>query len=134
MYTSRPYAAIVGGARRDESQVCRSAIELFFPRIARELTQHWFRAGIDDLLGHLIVDDRSGRRGFPLEVIDELMFLADIRWHLTHEHKPEVLALAADMAFLDYDPPRENSLVWNARAIPALAEYPAHGGWGNTLN
>lgn len=134
MYTSRPYASIVSNTRRDGQQVCRSAIEVLFPRIARELTQHWFRTGIDDLLGHLILDDRSGRHGFPLEVIEELMFLADIRWHLTHDHKPEALAHTADMEFLDYDPPGDNGLVWHSRVIPALEEFAAKSSRGKTLN
>lgn len=134
MYTSRPYAAIVDGAKRNEAQVCRSAIERFFPRIASELTQNWFRVGIDDLLGSLILDDRSSRHGFPLEVFDELLFLADIRWHLTHEDKPEALALAADMEFLDYDPPVGPNLSWNAQAVPAKADFPPHDVWSTYLN
>lgn len=134
MYTSRPYATIVGGANRNQAQVCRSAIERFFPRIATELTRNWFRVGIDDLLGSLILDDRSNRHGFPLEVIDELLFLADLRWHLTHEDKPEALALAADMEFLDYDPPVGRSLSWNPNTVSSKAEFPPNDVWGTYLN
>lgn len=134
MYTSRPYAAIVGDAKRNEAPVCRSAIERLFPRVATELTRNWFRVGIDDLLGNLILDDRNNRHGFPLEVIDELLFLADLRWHMTHEVKPETLALAADMEFLDYDPPVGRSLSWNPNIIPSKADCPPNDVWGVYLN
>lgn len=134
MFTSRPHAAIIGGDKRPQPQVCRSAIEQHFPRIARELTQNWFRAGIDDFLGNLILDDRSSRHGFPLEVFDELLFLADIRWHLTHEAKPNDLALAADMEFLDYDPPAERILSWNPHTASAKTDFPATDVWGPFVN
>lgn len=121
MFSSRPNTPIVGLTRKAELQDPRSAIEIRFPRLARELLQNWFRPGIDDLLEHLILDDRSGRSGFPMEVIDELMFLADIRWHLTHADPHQGLAMTADREFLDYDlPPADPLLAWKAKSQPRV--------------
>lgn len=62
-----------------------SALERLYPRICNELVRHWFREDIDAYLAGLIMDERSDRQGFPFEVIDELMFLADLRWTMTHD-------------------------------------------------
>lgn len=123
MFTSRPHAPIVGAATPGDSPKCRGAIESRFPRLAKELVQNWFRTGIDDLLNHLILDERGDRHGFPLEVIEELMFLADIRWHLTHPDKQQDMGLAADMEFLDYEPPSDHTLVWHSRPEPSASQF-----------
>lgn len=61
-----------------------STIEKRFPRIANELSTLWGGKGIDSYIDGLLLDDRGDRMGFPIDVLDELMFLAGIRWHLSH--------------------------------------------------
>lgn len=61
-----------------------SAIERRFPRIANELSLLWGTQEIDGYIDSLLIDDRGVRMGFPIDVLDELMFLAGMRWHLNH--------------------------------------------------
>ncbi len=61
-----------------------SAIEKRFPRIANELSIYWKSPNIDTYINGMLLDDRGDRLGFPLDVLDELMFLAGIRWYLSH--------------------------------------------------
>ncbi|MEW5769215.1 MAG: hypothetical protein AB1831_02510 [Pseudomonadota bacterium] len=61
-----------------------SAIEVRFARIAGELSRRWQGGDIDDYLGSLLIDTRGGRQGFPADVLDELMFLSGLRWHMEH--------------------------------------------------
>lgn len=61
-----------------------SAIEKRFPRIANEMCSHWGTQEIDNYIDSMLLDDRGDRMGFPIDVLDELMFLAGIRWHLNH--------------------------------------------------
>ncbi|HNQ04710.1 MAG TPA: hypothetical protein PKH69_08865 [Thiobacillaceae bacterium] len=63
----------------------RSAIETRFPHIARELCALWKTGQIDLYLDDLLLDSRGGRQGFPADVLDELMSLSGMRWHLYHE-------------------------------------------------
>jgi hypothetical protein len=63
-------------------EVC--AIEKHFLRIANELSALWDSLEIDNYIDSLLIDNRGARMGFPIEVLDELMFLAGIRWHLSH--------------------------------------------------
>ena len=58
-----------------------SAIELRFARIARELTARWHGSDIDNYLDSLLIDTRGSRMGFPPEVLEEIMFLAGVRWN-----------------------------------------------------
>lgn len=62
-----------------------SAIERRFPHIAHNLVSHWRQGDIDSYMDSLLIDSRGDRRGFPEEVLEELVFLAGIRWHFTHE-------------------------------------------------
>ncbi|MDD5390059.1 MAG: hypothetical protein PHD37_11980 [Gallionellaceae bacterium] len=61
-----------------------SAIERRFSRIAQELAKRWKRNDIDAYLDSLMLDDRGDRQGFPTEVLEELMFLSNLRWQLQH--------------------------------------------------
>jgi len=61
-----------------------SAIEKRFPRIAKELCALWGTQGIDNYIDNLLLDERGDRMGFPIDVLEELMFLAGILWHLSH--------------------------------------------------
>lgn len=79
-----------------------SAIESRFPHIARELCTLWKTDQIEIYLDSLLIDDRGGRIGFPEDVLDELMFLSGMRWHLYHDagrvedfQKPDVFSFSA---------------------------------------
>ncbi|MDO9226123.1 MAG: hypothetical protein Q8M09_17895 [Pseudomonadota bacterium] len=61
-----------------------SIIERQFSRIADELVIRWKRADIDAYLNGLMLDDRGNRQGFPPEVLDDLMFLSNLRWQMQH--------------------------------------------------
>jgi hypothetical protein len=94
------------------TQACISALETRYPRICARLVQMWFRDEIDTYLDGLILDDRYDRQGFPFEVIDELLFLSDLRWAMSHtERVPEVTLPDADDFVI--------------AALPSLAQ--AHG-------
>lgn len=80
----------------------RCAIEERFPHIARELCALWETDRIELYLDDLLLDTRGGRQGFPVDVLDELMFLSGMRWHIRHETarvqdllKPAVFTFAA---------------------------------------
>ena len=61
-----------------------SHIEKLYPRIANELCGMWKSSQIDNYIDSLLLDDRGDRMGFPLDVLDDLMFLAGVRWYLLH--------------------------------------------------
>jgi len=61
-----------------------SAIENRFLRIANELSRLWDGPEADHYIDSLLLDDRGDRMGFPIAVLDELMFLAGVRWHRSH--------------------------------------------------
>jgi len=61
-----------------------SAIERRFSRVAQELATRWKRDDINTYLDSLLLDDRGNRQGFPAEVLEELMFLSNLRWQLQH--------------------------------------------------
>ncbi len=82
-------------SRSDESpSVC--AIERHFPRIARELTTRWQGPGIDAYLDSLLIDTRGNRMGFPPDVLEEIMFLAGVRWFCGKVAEPETLESPPD--------------------------------------
>lgn len=68
-----------------------SAIELRFARIARELTARWHGSDIDEYLDGLLIDTRGNRMGFPPEVLEEIMFLAGVRWYMDKVKIPETM-------------------------------------------
>lgn len=59
-----------------------SAIERRFSRIAQEIGTRWKVGDIDAYLNSLLLDDRGNRQGFPADVLEELMFLSNLRWQL----------------------------------------------------
>lgn len=73
-----------------------SAIERLFPRIARELASRWKGMEIDTYLDSLLIDTRGNRMGFPSEVLEEIMFLAGIRWYLSKDAEPSTLESPRD--------------------------------------
>ncbi len=72
----KPYRKVTKGS---------SALERDFMRITETLTSIWQTPAVDHYLDGLLLDDRGDRMGFPIEVLDELIFLASIRWHQTHQ-------------------------------------------------
>ncbi|HTO46599.1 MAG TPA: hypothetical protein VML91_03080 [Burkholderiales bacterium] len=48
-------------------------IETRFPRIAAVIREHWGKRALDDYFAKLVIDDRGGRQGFPIEVLSAIM-------------------------------------------------------------
>lgn len=55
-----------------------SALEKHFPRIADKITLMWGSEEFPEFLSGLMIDNRGDRQGFPLAVIEEMMFLNEI--------------------------------------------------------
>lgn len=78
-----------------------SAIEARFPHIARRLEALWQTPQIDLYMDSLLIDTRGSRQGFPPDVLDELMFLSGMLWHLQTAgntddlQKPDVFSFSA---------------------------------------
>lgn len=83
--TVKQARSVQGGSVSTSARI--SALETHYPRICTALVQLWFCDEIDTYLDSLILDDRFDRRGFPYEVIDELLFLSDLRWVMCHEQR-----------------------------------------------
>ena len=73
-----------------------SAIEHRFPRIARELALRWHGPDIDAYLDSLLIDTRGNCMGFPPDVLEEIMFLAGVRWFSGKVVEPETLESPPD--------------------------------------
>lgn len=56
-----------------------SALETVFPNIAENLTLIWGHPECEDYLNKLMINNRSNRQGFSLDVMSELMLLLGIR-------------------------------------------------------
>lgn len=64
-------------------------IEQRFPRIAKKLTVIWPSEACATLIKDLIVNvDRDTRQGFPVEVIEDLLMLAEINEMLLRKGSP----------------------------------------------
>lgn len=73
-----------------------SALERHFPRIARELAARWKGVEIDAYLDSLLIDMRGNRMGFPSDVLEEIMFLAGVRWYLSRHATANTLESPKD--------------------------------------
>jgi hypothetical protein len=62
----------------------KSAIEIHFPHIARGISYLWQTNQVDLYLDNLLIDTRGDRVGFSKDVLEELMLLSGMRWHLQH--------------------------------------------------
>lgn len=60
-----------------ESVEVMSALE-GFPHIAASISKLWGKDGFDEYLGKLIVDERGTRKGFSMDAMEELLFLARV--------------------------------------------------------
>ena len=68
-------------------------LEALFPRIAQELVSRWPTPKLELYLDNLIYDPRGGRQGFPLDVMSDLLFLAELRWWMTHKQGEAAVSL-----------------------------------------
>lgn len=66
----------------------KSALETVFPNIAENLTLVWGNPECEDYLNKLMINNRSNRQGFSLDVMSELMLLIDI----TERERPDIWA------------------------------------------
>ena len=48
------------------------------PHLMQRLLLMWHQPGCEEFLDKLLVDDRGNRRGFPSDVVDELLMLIDV--------------------------------------------------------
>lgn len=60
-----------------ERALVRAALEAY-PHIIESVCLFWGGRECDTYLSKLVIDTRGGRRGFPQEVMDELLFLAEV--------------------------------------------------------
>ncbi len=84
MYTDIDQSAPDGNSLYTPGYRRCSAIERRFPHIANELTSRWGQGTVDVYLDSLLIDYRGGRLGFPEDVLEELVFLAGVRWYIVH--------------------------------------------------
>ena len=74
-------------------------LEVLFPRIAQELVSRWQTPELEPYLDNLIYDPRGGRKGFPLEVMSDLLSLAELHWWMTHKRAGEAAASLEEFSF-----------------------------------
>lgn len=51
-------------------------IERAYPRIAADIREHWGKRALDDYFSKLVIDERGGRQGFPMDVLWAIMEVA----------------------------------------------------------
>ncbi len=73
---SARWKALHEAERRKERPDPWPIIEGRFPRIAATIRAGWGKRALDDYFGKLVIDDRGGRQGFPMEVLSALMEVA----------------------------------------------------------
>jgi hypothetical protein len=76
------------------------SLELNFPRIAAEISRLWGWGQCEPYLSSLILNERPDRHGFDPEVMDELMMLHGVRWHLSHLSSEGPLARDGEFNFV----------------------------------
>lgn len=54
-------------------------LEAQFERILVKIEELWHTPGIDDYFSDLLIDKRGGRKGFPKEVLQDILNLRDLR-------------------------------------------------------
>ncbi len=55
-----------------------SALEKHFPRIVDKIVLMWATEEFPEFLNGMMIDKRGDRQGFPLEVLEEMMFLTTL--------------------------------------------------------
>jgi hypothetical protein len=76
-----------------------SALERLYPRICENVLQLWHKPEAQPYLDSLIVDERYDRQGFPLEVIEELLFLSELNWLRENDNDPRLATPTASERF-----------------------------------
>ena len=62
-------------------------LQVRYPRIANKLAAEWERVAVcESYLDSLITDKRGGRKGFPLQVAQEIAGLRDYYFRLHHKN------------------------------------------------
>jgi hypothetical protein len=51
-------------------------VERAYPRIAAYIREHWGKRALDDYFSKLVIDERGGRQGFPMDVLWAIMEVA----------------------------------------------------------
>jgi hypothetical protein len=69
------------------SSNARAAIEAY-PHLLQPLCTLWGHPEFDRYVNRLMVDDRGGRKGFSPEVVEELLFLAQLNHHYCPTWRP----------------------------------------------
>lgn len=82
------HAEQASAAEKTVRQPVPSALELRFPRIARELALRWKTRDIHEYMDALLIDQRGDREGFPPDVQEELMLLSGVLWYLELDATP----------------------------------------------
>ena len=52
-----------------------SPLERLFPRIVKQVLNHWGQPEFEKFASELIIDSRGTRKGLPKEVLSDLLFL-----------------------------------------------------------
>ena len=63
-----------------------SPLERHFARIANEIVSRWGTDRIEPYMNSLLIDTRGGRQGFPADVLDDLVCLSGMLWHLASRY------------------------------------------------
>lgn len=109
MYTAHEEYARRRGIQPVAQHPEKSALEIHYPRICREIIRLWFRPEINAYLESLIVEENFDRQGFPFEVFDELLLLSDLHWFMSH---PGAIPEAEQVSSNDFSFATPSSLVW----------------------
>lgn len=67
------------------------------PHLMQRLLLMWHQPGCEEFLDKLLVDDRGNRRGFPPDVVDELLMLMDVNAMLGPRRPPAPRSGATDV-------------------------------------
>lgn len=78
----------------------KSSLESKFPRIAEEIARLWGWWQCEPYLSGLIINERPDRHGFDTEIMEELLMLHGVCWHLSHMAPSGPLARDGEFNFV----------------------------------
>ncbi|PZP52786.1 MAG: hypothetical protein DI596_13800 [Azospira oryzae] len=88
----QPTAGAAPGERRTMAggrwSEVKAAVEQF-PHVVQNLILTWGHPECEAYLAKLIIDERGSRRGFPLEAMDELLFMSELLRFRHPEARPQ---------------------------------------------
>jgi len=73
---SARWKALRDAERRKDRPDPWPIIERSFPRIAATIREQWGKRWLDDYLAKLVIDERGGRQGFPMDALSAIMEVA----------------------------------------------------------